>query len=86
MIILLCVFLGVMSVAVALTIFAIVRAKDGYEDETGFHFSGSAGEPDPMAGVALPSRLPMNAAARPFESESKQPATPELPPELLGAG
>jgi len=58
MIITLLVLLGVMVVAVGTTVVAIARAKDGYEDELGFHSSGLAQAADARNEPASTGHLP----------------------------
>lgn len=49
MLMLLFIALGVLTAAAAITTaFAVLRAKDGYEDESGFHF-GVPPRPQPVA-------------------------------------
>lgn len=42
--------LGALAVGTAVTVLAIVRARDGVEDEEGFHFS------EPLGATAAPER------------------------------
>ena len=85
MIILLYVFLGVMAVAVATTVFAIVRARDGFEDESGFHLADSMAAHQVLGRATTTGRIPASAAARVVTATPVGPAAPGLPVGLVGA-
>jgi hypothetical protein len=71
-------FLGVMGVAAAVTIGAIRRAKEGFEDETGFHLS----PPTPKDGGGS---VVATGAPRDTTAGAEAPGA-GLPPGLIGAG
>ena len=83
MIILLCVFLGLMALAVTTTVFELRRAKDGYEDETGFHLAGSTAATKAAQGLAMANYRPRDVAAQAGVADAARTAATELPSGLL---
>lgn len=80
---LLFVFLGLMVVATGTTILAVVRAKDGYEDDSGFHPAGLA---EPSAAPPAPGlgdhRSTWDGDLTPAPAPAIS-AVSDLPPVLL---
>jgi hypothetical protein len=71
------IFLGVMGVAAAVTIGAVLRAKEGFEDEAGFHLT----PPTPGDGGR-----PVTATVAPRDATAGAGAPGAgLPPDLIGA-
>lgn len=76
MLMLLFIALGVLTAAAAITtVFALLRAKDGYEDESGFHF----GVPPPPR----PAARPQPEWLRQLYAVFKKPVAVEVPAKAL---
>lgn len=74
MIILLWLFLAMMAVAVATTVFAILRARDGYQDEAGFHLTSSAAAPEVAGKSTMAECISEVAPARTGNAAADLPA------------
>ena len=77
------VFLGVMAVATGTTLVAIVRAKEGCEDELGFHSTDLTTASDARTGHPLISPPPARTSGRSAPPDPVMAATAELPSALL---
>lgn len=70
-------FLGVLGIAAVVTVGAFLRAKDGYEDERGFHLTPPAPEGGGREVVA-------SVAPREATAGADAPGA-GMPPGLIGA-
>jgi len=77
------VFLGVMAVAVGTTMFAIARAKDGYEDEFGFHPVDVTQAPETWHGQTPADHLPARTGGKSVPPDPVVATATELPSALL---
>lgn len=77
------VFLGVMAAAMGTTIIALVRAKDGFEDELGFHSPDAAPALQTSNGPLSADPFATRTAGRPVLSEPVMAPAPELRSALL---
>ena len=78
------VFVGVLAVAVVTTVLAIARAREGSEDETGFHEEGQRSALAGAEKAAMAEGIPSGATLR-VGLSAPSDAAAGLPGGLLGA-